>query len=385
MPPHPSPIATYRTLNRDVLDVVMSYVTSPQELANYAQTSRSNHEAAQQTELNRIVTELKNLVGSTQVGRRTTVVYNADWPEQFLPPGCKDALPEVRQNSLCCLAAAFGRLDWLVFLRGIGFTNGKVLLFAAGAGHLEIMKWSWENDNSWPDTDRDRICAYAMAGGHLPVLKWAREHGAPWPGKMNLDQIKREIREPKEKRLYLGSQQLESFFDDGPRCGTLYGANHVVILEFLFYYDSPPGYFDVADDYSYRRETTADWLLRFAYYRRNIGVVGWLTATGIPREETSRTPVFFSNKIRDIVDTTVGKTLKLSVQQDIINMLQWLHEKMPVLDFSVNANVLPGSDEEYAEKDRIMELETIQYDLFNAGKRDGNLLLYQWGVNNFGV
>ena len=49
---------------------------------------------------------------------------------------------------------------------------------AAGAGHLDVLKWARE----YCPWDRWNACCLRAAeeGGHLEVLRWAREHGCPW-------------------------------------------------------------------------------------------------------------------------------------------------------------------------------------------------------------
>lgn len=279
--------SSYHTLDRDVIAAVMSSLDSPQDLANYAQTNRNHSEASQQTQLKRIVRELKSLLVQTpgSVGRRK-IVYNADCPEQVLPPGCKYELPAVRPETLCCLAAAFGRLDWLLFLRGRGFRERNVLSMAAGAGHLEIMKWAWEEPDrdspAWVNDELYCICAYAMAGGHLPVLKWGGERGYPWPPHNGLAEIDYDLYkhnigiDPGEYEIYKRSNRNLDCF--GRRCGLLDGANHVEILKWLFYHDGP-------EEYVEERRVTANFLPELAYYRRNIGVAKWLAATGFTDEQ----------------------------------------------------------------------------------------------------
>jgi len=47
---------------------------------------------------------------------------------------------------------------------------------AAEGGHLEVLRWAWENGCPWDE----ETCGNAAAGGHVAVLRWAREHGCPW-------------------------------------------------------------------------------------------------------------------------------------------------------------------------------------------------------------
>ena len=52
----------------------------------------------------------------------------------------------------------------------------KMCQIAAGYGHLEVLKWAWENGCEW----NERTCMHAAMNGHLEMLKWARENGCPW-------------------------------------------------------------------------------------------------------------------------------------------------------------------------------------------------------------
>ncbi|CAB9512577.1 ankyrin repeat protein [Seminavis robusta] len=48
--------------------------------------------------------------------------------------------------------------------------------YAAGDGHLEVLKYAHENGCLWDAL----TCSYAAEGGHLEVLKYAHENGCPW-------------------------------------------------------------------------------------------------------------------------------------------------------------------------------------------------------------
>jgi hypothetical protein len=47
----------------------------------------------------------------------------------------------------------------------------RYLSHAAFNGHLDIVQWAHENEDT---------CAEAARGGHLDVLQWARANGCPW-------------------------------------------------------------------------------------------------------------------------------------------------------------------------------------------------------------
>lgn len=42
---------------------------------------------------------------------------------------------------------------------------------------MDIIKWSVKNDCP---LDNNQICYFAAGGGHLDVIKWAREYGCQW-------------------------------------------------------------------------------------------------------------------------------------------------------------------------------------------------------------
>ena len=50
---------------------------------------------------------------------------------------------------------------------------GRLCMWAAGAGQLEILKWLRENDFPWDS----ETCEFAAMNGHLEVLQRARAHG----------------------------------------------------------------------------------------------------------------------------------------------------------------------------------------------------------------
>jgi hypothetical protein len=397
MPPRSSPLTTFHSLDQDVFDVMTSQLNL-RDVANIAKTSKKNRDAVRETRLDRTVRELKRLncewetSARMHVGRRPQV-YNADCPDQVLPPGCTSVLPKERPETLCCLAAAFGRLDLLIFLHGQGFKTDNVLAMAGGAGHLEILEWAWENGIVWPPEtanwyvrDQDLICKYAMAGGHLEVLKWARAHGAPWPsGQIDVGQMDKDLTNPDEKEVYMERKSI-SHRSNHVVTVPLHGANHVEILNYMYYDDGPPALkYIPGAEFPYNehritnaREESAEDQLELAYCRRNLDVVKWLTASGIVLDQLCVGTHFIHRKFSDIVYATLGKTLELGEQLDIIKMLDWLFELM-LEDFPFTADAL------FTERGKVKYVEVNRRYLFKAGKEDGNMLLYQWGVNNCGV
>ena len=75
------------------------------------------------------------------------------------------------------LAAILGCLTVLQNLLQRGHLDKtRVCQWAAWGGHLEMLKWTRENDCPW----NEDTCAAAAEGGHLEVLMWARENDCPW-------------------------------------------------------------------------------------------------------------------------------------------------------------------------------------------------------------
>lgn len=48
--------------------------------------------------------------------------------------------------------------------------------YAAGEGHIEVLKWLSENGCPW---DED-TCTQAISANQFEILRWARENGYPW-------------------------------------------------------------------------------------------------------------------------------------------------------------------------------------------------------------
>jgi len=50
------------------------------------------------------------------------------------------------------------------------------IYFAAGNGHLEVLKYARSNGCPW----NEEVCSYAACNGHLEILKWAKSEGCPY-------------------------------------------------------------------------------------------------------------------------------------------------------------------------------------------------------------
>ncbi len=70
-----------------------------------------------------------------------------------------------------------GHLHILKWFDEIGFVwSHNIFEGAAEAGHLEMLKWAKEKGYIWDEN----ICVAAAINGHLDILKWARENGCDW-------------------------------------------------------------------------------------------------------------------------------------------------------------------------------------------------------------
>jgi hypothetical protein len=79
-------------------------------------------------------------------------------------------------GQVCSAAAAHGKLEALVWLRGRGCSwSTRVCASAAGGGHLKVLRYAHKHGCPW---DQD-TCSLAADGGHLKVLQYARDHGCP--------------------------------------------------------------------------------------------------------------------------------------------------------------------------------------------------------------
>jgi hypothetical protein len=100
--------------------------------------------------------------------------------------GCLTVLQNLLQRGhldktrVCQWAAWGGHLEMLKWTRENDCPwDEETCAGAAAHGHLEVLKWARENDCPW----NEDTCAGAAAHGHLEVLKWARENGCPWDEK----------------------------------------------------------------------------------------------------------------------------------------------------------------------------------------------------------
>lgn len=55
-------------------------------------------------------------------------------------------------------------------------TSGRLGVYAARNGNIEVLKWARENGMPWTIW----TCAAAAKGGHLEALQWLRAKGCPW-------------------------------------------------------------------------------------------------------------------------------------------------------------------------------------------------------------
>lgn len=76
----------------------------------------------------------------------------------------------------CLHAAAEGRLDVLQHLEAAGYIPEfmPICEYAAGSGHLEVVRWSRAKGYPWGRSNQK-----AAEGGHLGVLKWCVANGCP--------------------------------------------------------------------------------------------------------------------------------------------------------------------------------------------------------------
>jgi hypothetical protein len=86
----------------------------------------------------------------------------------------------VAESVICAFAAGNGHLEVLRWAREHDCPwSTLTCAYAAEGGHLEVLKWAVEHDCPWGSM----TCTYAAEGGHLQLLKWARGHGCPWQAK----------------------------------------------------------------------------------------------------------------------------------------------------------------------------------------------------------
>lgn len=77
----------------------------------------------------------------------------------------------------CRRAATEGRLDVLQHAVSLGFSQEgmPVCEYAAGAGHLDVLKWCRARGFPWGQSS-----VRAAESGHFNVLRYCRDHGCPW-------------------------------------------------------------------------------------------------------------------------------------------------------------------------------------------------------------
>ena len=78
---------------------------------------------------------------------------------------------------LCNEAAEGGHLDTVIWLWGVGVTwDSNTCTAAAKNGHLDVLKWLRHHGCLW-DAD---TTFYAAHGEHVETLRWCMEQGCPW-------------------------------------------------------------------------------------------------------------------------------------------------------------------------------------------------------------
>lgn len=79
-------------------------------------------------------------------------------------------------HSPCFYAAAEGRLDVLEHAVALGYSREGMQLceYAAGGGHLEVVRWCRSNGYPWGESS-----VRAAESGHLEVLRWCVANGCP--------------------------------------------------------------------------------------------------------------------------------------------------------------------------------------------------------------
>ena len=71
-----------------------------------------------------------------------------------------------------------GHMKTIQYLNDCGAATWteEVLGIAAEMGHLEVLKWTFENGI----TNYKKICESSATGGHLDILKWIHKNNLPW-------------------------------------------------------------------------------------------------------------------------------------------------------------------------------------------------------------
>ncbi len=86
-------------------------------------------------------------------------------------------------KSVCVSAASNGHLDCLKYLHEQGcYLHVETTAYAARNGHLECLKYAHESGFPWDEN----TTAFAARKGHLECLKYAHEHGCPWTSRASI-------------------------------------------------------------------------------------------------------------------------------------------------------------------------------------------------------
>ena len=140
----------------------------------------------------------------TRVESDVLLPGQAELAKWALAEGC----PRKRQfytTNMAHEAALYGHRELVQWLCGEGgfAMDEKVVMNAAGAGDLELVRWLRANGCPLDATASafagmkgrlevlqwlaaegcpldSRMCHHAVEGGHVEVLRWAREKGCPW-------------------------------------------------------------------------------------------------------------------------------------------------------------------------------------------------------------
>lgn len=120
--------------------------------------------------------------------------WNATLSHRMARHGAVNALSWARTHELkwdsktCMKAAKYGHLSVLQLVARewpLGeqqkllqpqMFDKRVFAYAAGGGHMEVIRWLHERQCPW----NEEACLAAARFGHLEVLQWMRERGCPW-------------------------------------------------------------------------------------------------------------------------------------------------------------------------------------------------------------
>lgn len=102
---------------------------------------------------------------------------------EVLKWACENGCPWDEMSSACACGCGCAFLRWLRrrdYPWSGMMRDDHACVFAAGGGHLGVLKWLRENGCPW----ESRTLVWAAGGGHLEVVKWAHEQGCPWDSRM---------------------------------------------------------------------------------------------------------------------------------------------------------------------------------------------------------